>query len=453
MFDHGGVLDGSIVTDKSTITANDLVLDVYDEGLFQVLKNGVQIVKYINDLVAHHGYEVVFHSKNKEEDQIKILNQLQLACTRKGLEFPKIRAMAVYDVSQYQNRTSADPKKITNQQGIAVAGWGADDLSGKASVRRALETLLEIDPKDRKNHIVFDDGAPNVSTPRGEGYQAHLIGIGEGCVALDKALEQILLSEQNQDTPQEIKIEIQAPVVEALCNQFLSIVLKENSPTPPMSIYLDERKSKPNSICLGQRFEATIIGKYLPELDKLKHIFEKLGLLQVEKETLPGECWRYLNIPYNEMVKISPFCNWEYAKKQGCQYGELPDSQLQRVKILCAHYLGHTWEVRQGSLQPFSEEELSAKEKVVRQLYYAGTIEQVKTILSDNQKFLNTHRTHWSILLLEALAVIVTLPLSVPALLIYSSVTRGSCNFFKPDSELLSDKISLELSQEPSNKI
>lgn len=272
-------------------------------------------------------------------------------------------------------------------------------------------------------------------------------------MALDEALEQILLSEQNQDTPQEIEIEIQAPVVEALCNQFLSIVLKENTPTPPMSIYLDEGKSKPNSICLGQRFEATIIGKYLPELDKLKHIFEKLGLLQVEKETLPGECWSYLNIPYSEMVKLSPFCNWEYAKEQGCLYGELPDSQLQRVKILCAHYLGHTWEARQGSLQLFSEEELSAKEEVVRQLYYAETIEQVKTILSDNQKLLNTHRTHWSILLLEALAVIVTLPLSVPALLIYSSVTRGSCNFFKPDSELLSDKISLELSQEPSNKI
>ncbi|KTC85046.1 hypothetical protein [Legionella brunensis] len=194
MLDHGGVLDGAVLDDISTINENDdLVLEYFDWGGAQVLKNGVNIVGTINRLVKHYGYEVVFHSKNIEDDQIKILKQLQQACIEKGLKFPEVHAMAVYDKKRYENHSSDAPAKILRQDGILFAGWGKDDLNGKASVRRALEQLLGIREEDRRNHIVFDDGKPNVDTPIEEGYQAYLIGKEQGQKTLDEALEEVIL--------------------------------------------------------------------------------------------------------------------------------------------------------------------------------------------------------------------------------------------------------------------
>ncbi|MFC3909343.1 hypothetical protein ACFORL_09700 [Legionella dresdenensis] len=334
MFDHGGVLDGSIVEDKNTITANDLILEEYDWGGAQVLKNGVGIFSTINNLIEYHDYEVVFHSKNDEKDQIKILEQLQQACKNKGLKFPIIRAMAVYDPSLYNNIPSSAPTIAVNQYGIYIANWGADDLNGKASVRRALENLLEINTKDRMNHIVFDDGEPNVTTPIQEGYRAFLIGSGDNCLPLDMALQQVLV----------------------------------------------------------------------------KHIQE-----------------------HNDSA------------------GTISDLKLAKIKALCAQYLGHVQDVRQGDSAPYSAEDLKNKEAVFCQLYHAKNIQEAKTIWLANQGILNKNRTPWSILIIKAIAVILTLPVSLPALLIYSGVKRGTCNFFKPDSQIASDKIAVEFSKKQDN--
>lgn len=387
MFDHGGVLDGEIVLESGSVSSSDLVLEEYDWGGFQVLRNGIAIIEILNTLVKSYGYEIVFHSKNLEKDQMKILEQLQTACKDKQLNFPNIRAMAVFDQSLYGTKTSNDPETTTTSiQNIQMAGWGADDLDGKASVRRALEKLLEIKTDERKNHIVFDDGEPNVSTPRGEGYQAFLIGTGEGRVTLYSALQQVLLMNSNE-------------VVE----QYRNIPREKSYQTSLHS------QNKPSDV-------------------KLNYILKKLCLNDIDTNLIIA-----FNLPDHEIVKMA--------------YDASDDTQLKKIKILCAQYLGHTWEVLQDNLSPYSEAELRKKELVVSQLYHAQNTQQARGILSNSLDLLGKNRTPWSILILKIVGVIMTLPISLPTLCIYSSLKRGSYNFFKPDSQILSEKISLELSK------
>lgn len=190
MMDHGGVLDGGIAMSMDDISPNDLILEQYNWGGVQFLKNGVNIVNNINCLINDHDYKLVFHSKNKYQDQIHILQQLQDACTVKGITFPKVYAMAVKDSDLNPEVNSSAPNISRDESDILVAQWGADDLNGKASVRRALESALRINEENRADHIIFDDGRPNFETPLTEGYQAHLIG-GDG-IALHVAIEQVL---------------------------------------------------------------------------------------------------------------------------------------------------------------------------------------------------------------------------------------------------------------------
>lgn len=194
MLDHGGVLDGEITDPGSIDYKNDLVLEKFEWGGVQVLKNGVRILSNINQLVDKYDYQVVFHSKNCQDDQIRVLRQLQAACQLKGVKFPQVFAMAVYDPSLYPDKSSSNPVIIRNEYGTLIVGWGSDDFNGKASVRRALEKLLDIDEEQRPNHIVFDDGEPNVTIPRLESYQAFLIGNELGRVSLDQALQLTLIN-------------------------------------------------------------------------------------------------------------------------------------------------------------------------------------------------------------------------------------------------------------------
>lgn len=341
MFDHGGVLDGDFVASKTTIAKNDLVLMEHKEGGFQVLKNGVAIVNAMNNLVQYHGYEVVFHSKNREEDQFILLKQLQEACKKIGLKFPAVKAMAVYDSSSYKNISSSSAI-MTISQGIIVAGWAADDLDGKASVRRALERVLDIGKKDYGQHVVFDDVDSIIEEAKKEGYQAFSIGIEKGQVTLNTALQQVLLSQPVRDT------DIEFSVVEGLCNDFLGIDVK--APATPMKISLNNHKDQPDKVSLIMSFDVTIVRKYLPQLDKLKYILEKLGLSQVEKENTNWDCG-ILNVPCCEIVKLSPLCTRRYSDN----LEEDNDSKLRKVQVLCARYLGHTWEVRQNGSQPIRQ--------------------------------------------------------------------------------------------------
>jgi hypothetical protein len=176
MIDHGGVLDGEITENKPG--SNDLLLQTYSDGYYQVLKNGVQIIKNLNELIEKYRYEIVFHSKNKEKDQLKLLSDLYAVCNEKGITFPKVKAMAVFDAERFKDVDSKNPRIIKdNNNSIWIAGYGKE-LDGKACVRNALSILLDISqhPDDRKNHVVLDDGPSIVATAaKAEGYSAYEI--------------------------------------------------------------------------------------------------------------------------------------------------------------------------------------------------------------------------------------------------------------------------------------
>jgi hypothetical protein len=171
MFDHGGVLDGQY--SETPPTNDDLFITSYSDGGYQILKNGVSIVRSLNRLVAEHGYEIVFHSKNKAEDQLKLYQQLVASCRSKGLSFPKVSALAVCDPAKYPS-IQADAPLEENNDGILMACYGVDQ-DDKACVRTALSKILRIDKHTRSQHIVFEDGSDVILAARKEGYTAYLI--------------------------------------------------------------------------------------------------------------------------------------------------------------------------------------------------------------------------------------------------------------------------------------
>lgn len=187
-FDHGGVLDGSFI--EGNPTNKDLVLTKV-EGMFQIIKNGVEIVKQLNSLVSLHGYQIIFHSKNKETEQLHMLSLIQKACYRVKLTFPKITAMAVRDTIEFNGVESENPAIIKNKQhGIWIAGYDKE-LDGKACVRNALSKLLFISETSRKQHFIFDDGPSVVNIANKEGWSTYLIGDQFEAVTLDKAVDSI----------------------------------------------------------------------------------------------------------------------------------------------------------------------------------------------------------------------------------------------------------------------
>lgn len=158
MFGHEGVLAGVVVEDTSSLGDGDLSLNL-NGGDTWALKNGVQIVNKINELVNNFGYEVVSHSNDLEKDQFDFLGLVQTACIAKGITFPQVRAMAVFDTNSnnISGYRTGERALITTSEGVLVATWGDADEKGKASVRRALERALQFADTDRRSHIVFDN--------------------------------------------------------------------------------------------------------------------------------------------------------------------------------------------------------------------------------------------------------------------------------------------------------
>jgi hypothetical protein len=192
MLDHGGVLDGSIVT-ASTVTDNDIVLGQIDSDYIRILRNGVRIVCILNQLVRDHHYQIVYHSSNVVSDQLNIHNELVEGARKKGLIFPNVRVTAAPD-SALTNESPENPKVGTlGKTGIPFLSYANTGTSGKNCVRRALASYLNISEATKQKHIIFDDGGSNVSTAKSEGYSAYLIG-REG-TSLEAALDEILQKE------------------------------------------------------------------------------------------------------------------------------------------------------------------------------------------------------------------------------------------------------------------
>lgn len=168
---QGGVLDG--IYSELPGGDSDLELTSYSEGGWQILQNGVEIVKILNEL-QELNYQIVFHSKNSEEDQLNFLNSFEKACQAKNLSLPTFIAMGIYDKKNHGNFSSNQPFVVRSSQ-ITKIYWGNDDEDGKASLRRALESALAIRPDTREQHIVFDDGPTVTEAAAKEGYQIELI--------------------------------------------------------------------------------------------------------------------------------------------------------------------------------------------------------------------------------------------------------------------------------------
>lgn len=175
MFDHGGVLDGEFVHNHDSITPDDFILTEHKEGGYQVLKNGVQIVNQLNDLVNQFGYEIVFHSKNVEANQVDLLKDLLRECKKRKLNFPPVVAMAVCDEKKYAGVESRNSLfEYNSKYHIQMSVYGVD-LDGKSCVRIALSRLLMIDENERNNNYVFDDAKSVVAAAIDEGYQGVLV--------------------------------------------------------------------------------------------------------------------------------------------------------------------------------------------------------------------------------------------------------------------------------------
>ncbi len=78
MTNPAGLLD-AIVTSR-VVMEDDLVLRQLEEGIFSILKNGKQIVKYLDKLITEHGCALILYSNRKEHQIIHTLGELGEAC-------------------------------------------------------------------------------------------------------------------------------------------------------------------------------------------------------------------------------------------------------------------------------------------------------------------------------------------------------------------------------------
>ena len=196
MLDHGGVLDGDATRDPPT--DKDLLIGVIQPGLYQILRNGVQIVKDLNTLVNEYNYGIVFHSKNKEDKQVKLLQDVRKACAKLNLTFPKVLAMAVRDAKEYKGITPENAVyRRSSYEDIPIFGYDKE-TDGKTCVRTAISKHLNISKAQRRLHYAFDDGPLVISKAKEEGWSAYLIGNSEDGKPLDVAIAQILKRESTR---------------------------------------------------------------------------------------------------------------------------------------------------------------------------------------------------------------------------------------------------------------
>lgn len=192
--DHGGVIDGTQKWRDYVLQDDDLLLSEIDtDGYRNVLIDGVKIVAELQKLVGY-GYEILCHSKNKEQDQKRCLNQIINAYNKKKLEkpFPPITALVVFDEKKYSTATPENPAieiiDLNNGRSTTVIGYGQQESDGKGCLRKALCAGLSISDKEKHNITVFDDGETVVNTALIEGYDGWRVTQEKGEGSLLKGL-------------------------------------------------------------------------------------------------------------------------------------------------------------------------------------------------------------------------------------------------------------------------
>lgn len=194
MIDHGSLLSGEYISNLSDITPNDLILSTLKEGGLRVIKNGVETIHHLNTLIKDYGYQFLYHSSNPLCDQLKLDHDLARACAAKGITFPNVSAIAVF------NKTCKAPDSAPKVSfpclmtgprsfNVKIVEFCTDDL-GKRSLRTALGKALKISYSDIAQSHVFDDSPGVIRMVPSEGYTAHEIHIDYTLTdALQKVLE------------------------------------------------------------------------------------------------------------------------------------------------------------------------------------------------------------------------------------------------------------------------
>ena len=181
-----GILEGTSINREPNEI--DLLLEVIGDGVFQIIRNGIFIVKCLNTLVSRFGFKILLHSSTSEEHQLDLINKLQAASLQKGLTFPKITAISVYDDRIFRNSDPEDPIIIKEKlHGIWIAGYGYQDQA-KSCVRTALSKLLSISSDSRKQHYIIDSNPKVITQAINEGWSTFEIGPK---FSFDKALDEI----------------------------------------------------------------------------------------------------------------------------------------------------------------------------------------------------------------------------------------------------------------------
>ena len=125
MLDHCGVLEGDFTPDPPM--DKDLLIGVIQQGLYQILRNGVQIIKDLNKLVDEHNYWIVFHSKSNESNQERLLQDIRKACVELNLKFPKVLAMAVRNAKEHKGIAPENyAYSESSYEKIPIIGYGKE---------------------------------------------------------------------------------------------------------------------------------------------------------------------------------------------------------------------------------------------------------------------------------------------------------------------------------------
>ena len=165
-FDHGGVLDGTMVEPENFDDSKDFNLGEA-WGYVRTLNNGKQIIIYLNELV-NYGYLVAYHSSNTYTDQIELHEKFISECTRFGIIWPKISCMP----AKIDNTTDTT---ITNRKDLNIENivYLSEQGDGKTNLRKILENTLGI--KDKSKCVIFDDGKSVIDSAYDEGYDVAFI--------------------------------------------------------------------------------------------------------------------------------------------------------------------------------------------------------------------------------------------------------------------------------------
>lgn len=161
----------------------DILLETYDSGGFRVFKNGRLVILKLQELTENLGYEIILHSKSNQQEQGISLRNLQAACSRHELNFPRIRAIACCDPT-----SAAKTPLITSENGILMITWSENTLANNPS-QQILEEALSITAQNRHEHIVLETNEVDFEAARNEGYQGYLLG--NTLLSFDVLLDQI----------------------------------------------------------------------------------------------------------------------------------------------------------------------------------------------------------------------------------------------------------------------